>query len=158
MPGFTWTISGSDSPTPVTAAEGWVGASDVAPTLPYDGDLALDDDGDLLIGPDGDLMITSGIDSIKSDLEARLSFWRGEWFLDASVGVPYYQQILGAKAPHLPAIEATFREVVIQTPGVESLESMSLSFNAASRQLSVTFRASTIFGPVQAAGAIEVPS
>lgn len=110
-----------------------------------DGDLALDDTtGDLLVMA-GDLVIARGTDSIRSDLQARLKFFRGEWFLDTTVGVPYWQSVL-VKNPDLRAVREALRSEILGTPGIASLESLVFDYQAGTRQLVVSFQASADSG------------
>jgi hypothetical protein len=108
-------------------------------------DLKLDPFGDLLIEND-DLVLVDGIDAIRQDLDVRLKFFQGEWFLDTRVVMPYYQRILGEK-PRLPAVAAIFREAVLQTPGIVGVTDFDIQFARPTRRLTLSFRALSTEGP-----------
>ena len=88
----------------------------------------------------GDLQFVTGADAVAQHLLIRLRFYRAEWFLDTRVGIPYYSQIL-VKNPNLAAIRTTYRQAILSTPGVETLERMDLEFDAATRELALDFSA-----------------
>lgn len=97
----------------------------------------LDDDLDLT---GEQLSIVDGDDAIIQHLLIRLRLFKGEWFLDTRVGVPYYDSIL-VKNPNLVAIRSIFRNAILSTPGIASLDTLETSFDAATRKLTVTFSA-----------------
>jgi hypothetical protein len=110
---------------------------------------------DLLI-IDNDLVLTSdadpnGTNPILQDIVQNLSFFLGEWFLDNTKGIPYFQQIL-VKNPDQSKIDAFFVNTILGTPGVLQLLSYSFSANYAARLLNVTFSAMTTMGKVNYSG------
>ena len=107
-------------------------------------DLLLDSDGDLDI-TGGNLTLTSGIDAVVQRLRLSLRFFRGEWFLDRRVGVPYFERIL-VKGPNIPAITTLFRDAVLADPEVTEVLGLELDFAAAARTLAVSFTARTTLG------------
>lgn len=124
------------------------------------GDISLDLDpssptyGDLLI-VDGDLVINSGIGGIQQDILTRLRTYLGEWFLDNTIGMPYFQQIL-LKNPDQSKIDAAFINMIMGTPGVISLVSYSFATDFVLRTLTVSFVAQTTQGTVDYSGVIPV--
>jgi len=66
--------------------------------------------------------------------------FKGEWFLDTRVGVPYYDSIL-IKNPDLVVIRSIFRNAILSTPGIANLDALTTAFDAASRKLTVEFTA-----------------
>lgn len=88
----------------------------------------------------GDLVLTVESDAIRQHVQQRLWTFFAEWFLDTSVGVPYYQLIL-VKSPSLDNVEGILRETILATPGISELNSFVLDYDNATRQLSVEFQA-----------------
>lgn len=86
----------------------------------------------------GDLQIATGVTAIRQQLMDRLTLFKGDWFLDVDVGMPYYQQVL-VKNPNLGVVRALFAQAVRTTPGVSELLSLSLELDARSRSLQVNF-------------------
>lgn len=95
--------------------------------------------GDLLI-EERDFVVYADLDYVRQTIECRLRFGRGEWFLDLSEGVPYYQVVL-RKNPDLSAVRALFRRVIMSVPGVVSVPVLTLELDRATRGLSVAFEA-----------------
>lgn len=102
-------------------------------------DLALDDDGDLLVR-DGDLVLVGGDDYVVQEARVNLQWFRDEWFLDESKGVPFFEQIF-VKNPNLPLIQATYRRALLATRGVVSVESLDLNLDKSTRTLTVNWSA-----------------
>ena len=112
---------------------------------------------DLLI-VESDLVLTadadpSGTNPILQNLLQRLSFIQGEWFMDNTLGIPYFQQIL-VKRPDQSKIETIIQRTILTTPGVTQLLSFSASANTVNRILTVSFSCLTTSGPVSYSGAI----
>lgn len=108
-------------------------------------DLKLDANGDLEIGPDGDLIIVRGLDAIMQHLRIRLQFFRGEWFLDTRLGIPYFEEVL-RKAPDLNVVQSIIRDAITTTPGVISITEFSLDYDGVTRSLSLDGKALTTEG------------
>jgi hypothetical protein len=109
-------------------------------------DIALNNDGDIDV-TNSDLSIVEGTDAIAQHISIRLQFFRGEWFLDTRLGIPYYQDVL-VKNPDLVVIRGIFREVILETPGVQELVTFDTTFDAATRKLTVTFQALLTTGEI----------
>jgi len=101
-------------------------------TNPDVGDLQLTDEGD-------EVVRTELTDEVAQRLRVRLSFFKGEWFLNLEEGLPYYQSILvhGLKDK---VVRAVFGDVIAQTPGVAQLLSLEWSVVKATRAMSLSFK------------------
>ena len=107
-------------------------------------DLKLDGNGDLAI-ENNDLVLISGLDAIAQDCRIKLKFFKGEWFLDTRIGVPYFQSILGKKSNTVSAI---LRKAILEVPGILSITSFEPTYDSIERELRVSFRADTTEGPL----------
>jgi hypothetical protein len=117
-------------------------------------DLKLDSvTGDIQITA-GEPALTSGIDAIRQHLQMRLSTFRGEWFLDPTVGVPYFDDVF-KKNPDLTILNAVFTKAILDTPGVLSLTTLSFDLKT-DRTLDVTFDAMTTDGVLSYSGLVGV--
>ena len=83
-----------------------------------------------------------GIESIRQHLQVRLRAAQGEWFLDTSIGVPYFQDIL-KKNPDFVTVTEAFRTTILDTPGVIQLLEFDYDYDNTIRKYSLTFRALT---------------
>lgn len=101
----------------------------------------------------GDLVLTGDKEGIKQNVLQRLRMFFSEWFMDLSLGIPYYQQIL-VKNPDQGGIDALFVNAIINTPGITALTNYSFALDRATRVLSISFKALTTDGPVSYNGSI----
>jgi hypothetical protein len=104
-------------------------------------DLFLDETGQLV------LFAADDVDAIAQQLRIRFKFFKGEWFLDRRQGIPYFDKVL-IKNPSTSILEAIFRRTILDTPGVESLESFRMTLDRPTRILTMDFVAATDTGEV----------
>jgi hypothetical protein len=100
-----------------------------------------------LIFENNDLIIVTGQQETKQRLEQRLQTFLGEWFLDTSIGVPYYQDIL-KKNPDTTLVTGTLKSVITQTPGVTDLLEFNFTFNKQAREATLVFTARSASGDI----------
>ncbi len=104
----------------------------------------------------GDAVLVTGIDAIVQDLTRRLRTFRGEWFADPEgVGVPYLQEVLG-KGKSIAAIRQVFKDQILATPGVLSIDTFDADYDAATRILTVEFQGTTTDGPIDFSTTTEI--
>lgn len=94
--------------------------------------------GDVMIR-DGQLVLVDGPDAIRQEIEIRLSWWRGEWFLNRAAGMPWLE-LLTAKAT-AAEVAAVVRLAVASTPGVLEVRSVGCEPDVAERAWLVSFEA-----------------
>lgn len=103
---------------------------------------------------DGDLAgVPNQNTGIQQHIMQRLRTFQGEWFLDNTVGIPYYQQIL-VKAPNQGTVNGLFISEILATPGVTALTKYSFQVNAARRKIASQFRVQTTTGQVDYSGTL----
>jgi hypothetical protein len=95
----------------------------------------------------GDLVTASGVDAVRQDVEDAVNLVRGEWFVDASAGIPYFSDVL-VKSPSLAAIGSAFRSAILAREGVNSITSFAMTLDRRRRRLSIVFSVDTVFGPI----------
>ncbi len=100
--------------------------------------LKLDEFGNLDFSSGG-LELIEGVDETIQRLKSKLRFFKGEWFLDTRIGIPFYQSVF-VKAPNPIALQAIFRRVVRDDPAVVTLDSLGLELDP-ERKLEVRFSA-----------------
>lgn len=104
--------------------------------------LKIDSQNDLEL-VNNDLGVVTGRDEIGQILRHELRVFFGEWFLDESIGVPYYEEIF-VKGQDLAQIDAILKEKILNTPGVVELIAFALDLNG--REASLSFTARTTEG------------
>lgn len=110
---------------------------------------------DLTLDATGNLVFVTGADAVAQRVRSRLQFFRGEWFLDTRQGVPYFEDIL-VKNPRRELVVSLLREAILETPGVASITTFSLSIDNATRSASVTFKALTTDGDTVDVGPVLI--
>lgn len=111
-------------------------------------DLAVDSvTGDLAF--DGvELAFVEGKDAVAQEIQTRLRWWRGEWFLDTSRGTPYLESIL-VKGATEATVRAILLREILSVPGVLRVPSLVVSIDRAARYATVTAaEIETTEGPV----------
>lgn len=101
--------------------------------------LAQKSDGDLYLS-NGRLLLITGVSEHAQKIQNKLRLFKGEWFLDTRLGVPYYDVVL-IKNPDLEVIKRLFREVILSVEGVVEITSLVLEWDRENRSLSYTFTA-----------------
>ena len=108
--------------------------------------IKLDDNGEWdVVG--GDLNLIEGPDEISQIASQRLRFFFGEWFLDTSRGIPYFEEIL-KKRVNASRIDGEFIEQLTNVPGVTLVEQYDAVFDPGARTLTVTAQLQTIDGSI----------
>lgn len=95
--------------------------------------------GDLVV-ESGDLVLVSDLAAISQSVRTRLRFYRGEWFADLDVGVPWYETIF-VKNPNLVAVRAALQSTVAGTKGIVEVLTFNLTLDPVTRTASVAFSA-----------------
>ncbi len=111
----------------------------MAQLIPYTvvRDIALDENGDWLISG-GDIQLIGDGPAIVQAVKIAIQFYQGEWFLDVSAGMPWWQQIL-VKNPNVNQIQGAFRAAILAVDGVQGINSLTLAYDPQARTLAVDF-------------------
>ncbi len=95
---------------------------------------------DLKLGPNRDLTtgIVAGVDEIIQRLVTRLNRELGEWFLNTSAGLPWYQDgngLLGSRDKQ--NLNLLIRRETLQTAGINRIVKFNSIFNTTTRQFTI---------------------
>ena len=80
-------------------------------------------------------------------IEAVLSVFQNEWFLDRSKGIPYYQDILKKEAD-LDDISNIFYIAITDIPGVKEVLKFEFDYNNNTREYSLEFEVEVDSGEI----------
>lgn len=109
-------------------------------------DFQLDSADDLLI-ENGLILFHDKEDELtRQKVSVVLRTYRGEWFVDFSVGVPYFQEILVGKG-NKDIADVIIRSAIQETEGVEDILSFSSTLNTLG-EYRVSFKATTTNGEI----------
>ncbi|QNR53873.1 putative tail lysozyme [Pseudomonas phage phiK7A1] len=103
-------------------------------------DLLLDPVTHDLVFVNGQATVTQTQSEIVTQrLKITLYTFLGEWFLDTSVGVPYFQQIFG-KVRSKSAIDVIFQNIIANDEGVVEIREFSSDLSTGDRGYTMTFK------------------
>mgnify|MGYP003126194735 FL=1 len=110
---------------------------------------------DLKLNPDGDLEFVGGDLELLNDesevsrqaLQIELKTFRGEWFLDVSLGIPYLKSIL-KKGVSKSFVDNIFIDKVRNGYGIESLISFESEITSNRRYVIRQLKAKSITGEI----------
>lgn len=113
------------------------------PRLDVDGDLSLDDGGRMewLADPE------DSDEATAQEIDTRLTFFRGENFLDVREGVPWFQEIL-VKGVDEARVKAIVRQVVASHPAVIDVPTVTFELDRETRAAEIVWEARTTEGRV----------
>lgn len=104
----------------------------------------LDANGDYTFGHGQSDLYRDQPEAVAQAVETRLRMFSGEWFLDTTAGTPWRTEVLGKYTQNLR--DFALKQQIVNTQGVQSLDSYSSSFDPNSRQFSVQANITTIYG------------
>jgi hypothetical protein len=108
-------------------------------------DFALDPVSNDLVFQKFDFGLVDDTKQIMQNLAIRLRFILGEWYLDITQGVPYFE-VFFRKAPNQIQIESILKEEIVTTRGILELTGFESQFDQKRRIYSVKFSARSISG------------
>lgn len=109
------------------------------------GNLALDSNHDIIIGR-GTTRI-SGAAQVAQLVKCRLLTIFGEWKLDNSLGLPWFEAIF-TKQVRPSDIEAAIANIIRGTAGVQQLISIDIDADYRARSLGISFTALSDYGDI----------
>lgn len=99
-------------------------------------DVKLDKSGDLELDEQGRAVLVGGAEQIAQQVRLTLLIFLGEWFLDSTFGMPYFESILG-KNRNVFEIEAIVRQRVRAVPGVQAVGLITVKVDAILRKCNI---------------------
>ena len=115
-------------------------------------DLALGTLSHDIVVDNGDLLI---VDSVPQHVKQRILTILGEWFLDLSIGLPWFDEILG-KGTELTLVEALLKQTITDTPGVRELVSFRVEASQTSERTALVSFTITLSNGDEVVSALEV--
>lgn len=98
----------------------------------------------------GQIQFVYGTAYIAQLIRGRLLLFLGEYVPDTTQGMPWMTQIL-VKGASPNVVRGYFSQMILGTPGVQSIKTLTLAFDYSHRKLSVTLVAQTNLGLLSAA-------
>lgn len=100
--------------------------------------------------PDGtfDLVMAEGADAVAQQIKIVLKTFMGEWFLDTTVGIPYFEDIL-KKNPRSEVVETVLRGKIASVTGVTRVTAFDISIDNRLRTMTINYAAETNEGTIE---------
>jgi len=95
----------------------------------------------------GSPSLVTGRDAIAQHLNIALRFFLGEWFLDTSQGVPYFDRIL-VRGFNEADIQQIFRSEILKVDGITGVQSLEIDLDSEARTMTIDGRATSIDGEI----------
>ena len=103
-----------------------------------------------VLDENGNIRVIEGVESLAENIDQRLSLFRGKYFLDNTVGVPYLQDIL--VKPIDPGLVASIiNSEISMEPEVTNIGAVEVDLDPGTREFSYSASIESIFGQVQVA-------
>lgn len=116
--------------------------------------IQLDANGDIVLTGNR-MTLTTGKEAIRQHMVVRFYFFFGEWFLDKTLGVPWYQEIL-VKRNTFVVVADILKGVILATPGVTELLEFSFDYDSVARHFTLEFSCDTVDGVIDFTLAVNV--
>ncbi len=97
--------------------------------------------GDLALTADGtELVLTTGSALAIQQIRTGAAIWQGTLAWDPDAGLPMFD-VIAVKGPDFRVLRAVFRTFILSCAAVESVDSLTVSLDKATRTLAVKFAA-----------------
>ena len=87
----------------------------------------------------GRLVTVTGVEETQQRAWIALKSGQGEWDFDLSFGMPW-RQLMSQRPPDFGAIRAAIRQQLERVPGMDSVDSILLEEDPATRELTATVK------------------
>ena len=112
-------------------------------------DIKLDEDGDIYL-VNGDAQTTSiGAEDLAQRLRIRLNTFQGEWFMDNTLGIDWWNRIMGKNRSKM-VVDALIQDAILKEPDALQIVSYTSSIST-DRKFSCSFRVRTEDGAISSA-------
>ena len=91
------------------------------------------------------IKLIDGINALRQKIQERLRFFLGEWQLDTSAGIPYFQSLF-PKPLNPSLIISTIDREILKEPEVERVNGKSFEYDKETRKIKYDFTIVTIYG------------
>jgi len=109
--------------------------------------LAIDPDTNDIILNKRNLTVASDIEALAQLCESRLLVIEGDYFLDKTLGIPYISQVF-VKTSDKSLVDSFFKNMLLETEGVNSIISYSGEYIEATRTYEIKFTVDTDLGEI----------
>ena len=91
------------------------------------------------------LEFVEGIDYYRQKVKIVLLFFFGEWFLDTTKGIKYFEEVF-IKNPNFTLVDNLFKIAILEIDGITELLEYDSVFDGINRKYTITFKVQTDAG------------
>ena len=99
-----------------------------------------------LIG--GNFTTVTDLEGLRQKIDQKLQFFHGEWFLNATEGIPYFEEIL-VKPADAGLVASIFNNVILSEAEVTGIRDVEADLDASTRTFTYRAKIETIFGDTE---------
>lgn len=92
------------------------------------------------------LLSRNNLEYLQQKIRIALSFQKGEWFTDSTIGLPYVPDFDASKTDHRSLLTASIQARVMRIDGIKKMLSFETEYNDTDRTLEVSFMVNTADG------------
>jgi hypothetical protein len=101
--------------------------------------------GNLVLDKDGNFSPVTGLEGLRQRIQTKLKLWRGEWFLDTSLGIPWRQSIF--TRPASPGLASQIiTSAILEEEEVTDVRKVSAHIDSATRRFTYSAQVASIYG------------
>ena len=108
-----------------------------------------------LVYENRDLVLVEGIEYYRQKVSIVLQFFFGEWYLDTSLGIKFFEVIL-IKNPDVTLIDNLIKTAILRIEGILFITEYESTFDKRNRRFSITGKAATDAGDLTLDDAFDV--
>ena len=113
-----------------------------------------DECNDIFVDSNGNLAIANGNIAVAQGVKQAVHFWRGQWFINQTEGVPYLERVF--VQPVTAGLAASvLADSIRAVSGVTSVDDIQAEIDPFTRKLTYNARITTQFGEDAISGAIN---
>ena len=112
------------------------------------------DDQDIRLDARSGLDVKDGLESLRQRVIEHLKLFRGEYYLDTSRGIPYFDEVF--TRPVQPGmVSAVISSGILEkSPEVTGIKDIRLTFDTPSRSVIFEVTVDTVYGPMDLEGSL----
>lgn len=101
---------------------------------------------DIVLTDTGQLRVNSTTQEwLSAKIEHTLKVYKGEWFLNRNIGIPYFSQIF-SKEISIATVDSIFTTAILGVEGVDKLLRFNSTYNPSTRVYGVEFTVRALTG------------
>lgn len=103
---------------------------------------------DLHLDVNGNIATADGLEGLRQKVRQKLRLFQGEWFLDITAGVPYFQDVF-VRQTTAGLVAQILNNEILEEPETVEITTFTADINPDTRTFSYAATVSTVFGDME---------